>query len=251
MFAILTCSSQACLSEDSMEAFLTPSSCAFSFSAQSVDLHFFPPGCERLLPAHPWSEQEWAYCGRQVRRKAPLTHRASHDNDASEELCWSSFYWSSELAPHTHHSVGMRVCASMSVCVCPGLTLLQAHGHTNIHKNKALRLRDTHSVASNPLCCKLTAAKMACHPPPRSPRPHLIFMSCQTHTRTHALTFFFFFFLLSFSSWMQEFPLPTEPQQHVARSGRETFIFPLLMSLLFALKFPGCLCGSSKQKISV
>lgn len=72
------------------------------------------------------------------------------------------------------------------VCVCmhaPGLTLLQEHGHTNIHKNKGLRLRDTYNVASNRLCSKLTAAKTACLLPATS-------FAC--HVR-HTLAIFFTF----------------------------------------------------------
>lgn len=53
---------------DMIEVLIT----CFSLSPQSMDLLVFPAQCERFLPAHPRPDQEWAYCGCQVRNsKSP------------------------------------------------------------------------------------------------------------------------------------------------------------------------------------
>lgn len=117
----------------------------------SVDLHFLPPRCERLLPAHPWPDQEWAYCGRQVRNchslfLASLTPRPSQIMTflmvSAETFLEQTLDLAEEGVLKSRHS-GVCMCVLQ---VLPGSTPLKAHVHINIppHKNNGLTLMDSH-----------------------------------------------------------------------------------------------------------
>lgn len=103
---------------------------------QSVDLHFLPPRCERLLPAHPWPDQEWAYCGRQVRNchslfLASLTPCASQIMMFLKVSAETFLEQTLDLAEE-----GVLKSCHSGVCMCvlqvlPNSTQLKAHVHIN------------------------------------------------------------------------------------------------------------------------